>query len=167
MAEAALRYLLAFTGEGWIWRRREGAPPRVVQHSALQQDERVRRRPERVGQEGPSPPHWVGFQWSRARSSEVRVRAPPRLLAGSSGNHLTSVCLFPTCMGEATEKVAVKMKVLINTCAVPGGGEWVWSQNPGGPGRQTVRHPYETAFHKDPCAGGPGLCLESPHPYST
>lgn len=30
-----------------------------------------------MGEEGPSPTHWVGFQWSRVRGSEVRVQAPP------------------------------------------------------------------------------------------
>lgn len=37
------RNLLAFAGEGWVRRGREGAPPRVVQHGVLEQTKSVRR----------------------------------------------------------------------------------------------------------------------------
>lgn len=35
-----MRHLLAFAGEGWIGRGREGTPPRVVQHGTLQWSKR-------------------------------------------------------------------------------------------------------------------------------
>lgn len=95
-----------------------------------------------MGEEGICLTHWVGFQWSKARGFKVRVQAHPWPLAGSPGTHLTAVCLsFPTCMGEPTEMIAAKMKVLINTHTGSGGDGWVWYQNPRGLGSQDCQLP--------------------------